>query len=116
MARGGERLMTCDQAEVMLHALIDDELDAGHVRDVEAHAATCQRCAAQLVAYRDLQQAMQRNNLRYTALGSLRRSIDRVVPSAVTTSRRALLKGFAIGCLDSSVAASGLTLMIVREG
>ncbi|MGA8471166.1 MAG: anti-sigma factor, partial [Pseudolabrys sp.] len=26
--------MTCDEAEVMLHALIDDELDAGHAREV----------------------------------------------------------------------------------
>ncbi|MGB8566077.1 MAG: zf-HC2 domain-containing protein, partial [Pseudolabrys sp.] len=31
--------MTCDEAEVMLHALIDDELDAGHAREVETHAA-----------------------------------------------------------------------------
>jgi anti-sigma factor RsiW len=107
--------MTCDEAEVMLHALIDDELDAGHTRDVEAHAATCARCAAQLAAYRDLQQAMQRNNLRYTAPASLRRSIDRVVPSPVTTSRRTLLKGFAIGSLASAAAASGLTLMVMRE-
>jgi RNA polymerase sigma factor (sigma-70 family) len=115
VARGGEGLMTCDEAEVMLHALIDDELDAGHARDVEAHAATCARCAAQLAAYRDLQQAMQRNNLRYTAPASLRRSIDRVVPSPVTTSRRTLLKGFAIGSLASAAAASGLTLMVMRE-
>jgi anti-sigma factor RsiW len=103
------------EAEVMLHALIDDELDAGHARDVEAHTATCARCAAQLATYRDLQQAMQRNNLRYTAPASLRRSIDRVVPSPVTTSRRTLLKGFAIGSLASAAAASGLTLMVMRE-
>ena len=106
--------MTCDEAEVMLHALIDDELDAGHARDVEAHAATCARCATQLAAYRDLHQAMQRNNLRHTAPASLRRSIDRGVPSPAATSRRALLKGFALGSLVSAAAASGLTLMIVR--
>ena len=28
--------MTCDEAEVLLHALIDGELDAGHAREVEA--------------------------------------------------------------------------------
>jgi len=50
--------MTCDEAEVMLHALIDDELDAGHARDVEAHAAQCARCAAQLAAYRDLRRTL----------------------------------------------------------
>ena len=29
--------MTCEEAEVLLHALIDGELDAGHARDVENH-------------------------------------------------------------------------------
>ena len=48
VAGGGEGLMTCDEAEVMLHALIDDELDAGHARDVEAHAAQC--CAVRRAA------------------------------------------------------------------
>ena len=43
--------MTCDEAEVLIHALIDGELDAGHARDVEAHVAGCARCAAQLAAF-----------------------------------------------------------------
>jgi anti-sigma factor RsiW len=107
--------MTCDEAEVMLHALIDDELDAGHARDVEAHAANCARCAARLAAYRDLQQAMRRNNLRHAAPASLRRSIDRVVPSTAATDRRTLLKGFALGGLASAAAAASVTLMIVRD-
>ena len=38
--------MTCDEAEVLLHALIDGELDAGHAREVESHIAGCPRCAA----------------------------------------------------------------------
>ena len=27
--------MTCEETEILLHALIDDELDAGHARAVE---------------------------------------------------------------------------------
>ena len=27
--------MTCDDAKILLHALIDGELDAGHAREVE---------------------------------------------------------------------------------
>jgi len=107
--------MTCDEAEVMLHALLDDELDAGHAREVEAHAAQCARCAAQLVAYRDLRQALRGGNLRYTAPASLRRSIDRVVPSPTATTRRALLQGFGLGGLVSAAAAASLTFVIVRE-
>ncbi len=105
--------MTCEEAEVMLHALIDDELDAGHAREVEAHVAQCERCAAQLAAYRDLHQAVQGGNLRYAAPASLRRSIDRAVPSLVMTNRRTLLKGFALGGVVSAAAAASITLVIV---
>jgi anti-sigma factor RsiW len=107
--------MTCDEAEVMLHALIDDELDAGHAREVEAHAGQCARCAAQLVAYRDLRQAMQGVNLRHAAPASLRRSIDRAMPSAAVTSRRSLLKGFAFGSLVSAAAAASVSFVILRD-
>ena len=40
--------MTCDEAEILLHALIDGELDAGHARDVETHVAACPACAEKL--------------------------------------------------------------------
>ena len=52
--------MTCDEAGVLLHALIDGELDAGHAREVEAHAASCARCAGQLEAQRELRRACSR--------------------------------------------------------
>ena len=107
--------MTCEEAEVMLHALIDDELDAGHAREVETHAAGCARCAAQLASYRDLRQALRGGNLRHTAPASLRRSIDRAVPSPAATDRRTLLKGFALGGLLSAAAAASVTLVVLRE-
>jgi anti-sigma factor RsiW len=107
--------MTCDEAEVMLNALIDDELDAGHAREVETHAAGCARCAAQLASYRDLRQALRGGNLRHTAPASLRRSIDRAVPSPAATHRRTLLKGFALGSLLSAAAAASVTLVVLRE-
>ena len=37
--------MTCDEARILLHALIDGELDAGHAREVEDHIAGCAACA-----------------------------------------------------------------------
>jgi anti-sigma factor RsiW len=107
--------MTCEEAEVLLHALIDDELDAGHAREVEGHAAGCARCAAQLTAYRDLRQALRGGELRHPAPASLRNSIDRAMPSPAATSRRALLKGFALGGLASAAAAASVTVVIVRQ-
>ena len=46
--------MKCDESEVMLHALIDGELDAGHARDVEAHVAACPGCDEKLTAFRTM--------------------------------------------------------------
>ncbi|MDU6798230.1 MAG: zf-HC2 domain-containing protein, partial [Bradyrhizobium sp.] len=50
--------MTCDDAEILIHALADGELDAGHAREVEAHIAACPRCAAELTAIRQMKQAL----------------------------------------------------------
>jgi anti-sigma factor RsiW len=108
--------MTCDESEVLLHALIDGELDAGHAREVEAHAVACARCGAQLTAYRDLRAAMPTKALRFAAPASLRARIDRDVPAPVpATSRRSLLKGFALGGAVSGLAAAGLTFAILRQ-
>ena len=76
--------MTCAETEILLHALLDDELDAGHARNVEAHLEGCPRCAAQLAAYREMQQAISASDtpLRYTAPMSLRRRIEMALPSA----------------------------------
>src|ERR1700761_2923675 len=53
----GVMTMTCDEAEVLLNALLDGELDAGHAREVEQHVATCARCTATLAAYRQMRGA-----------------------------------------------------------
>ena len=39
--------MSCAETEILLHALLDGELDVGHARDVETHLQGCPRCAAQ---------------------------------------------------------------------
>jgi len=106
--------MNCEEAGVLLHALIDGELDASHAREVEAHVASCARCAAALAAYRELRQAMPTDKLRYAAPDSLRASVDRAVPApAAQPSRRSLLKGFAFGSMATAAAAAGVTFVIV---
>ena len=108
--------MTCAEAEIMLHALLDGELDAGHAREVEAHLELCSLCAAQLRAYRELQQAMPAAQLRFTAPMSLRRRIETALPSAAprTSSRRSLLKGFAMGSALSAAVAATLFIAVIR--
>ena len=108
--------MTCAESEILLHALLDGELDAGHAREVEAHLESCPRCAAQLHAYRELQQAMPAAQLRFTAPTSLRRRIERALPSAPprASSRRSVLKGFAMGTALSAAIAASLVIAVIR--
>jgi anti-sigma factor RsiW len=107
--------MTCAESEVLLHALIDGELDAGHARQIEAHVAKCERCAAQLTSYRDMRQALRGANLRYAAPASLRRNIDRSFPSQALTNRRTFLKGLGVGGLASAAAAAGVALITLNQ-
>jgi len=110
--------MTCDEAEILLHALLDGELDAGHARDVEAHIAGCPRCAAQLAAYREMSQAVAGAGLRYAASAALRQRIEASLPQAqilTMPNRRSVLRGFAMGSAVSALAATGLVAIVVRN-
>jgi len=113
--------MTCDEAEVLLNALIDGELDAGHAREVEQHVATCSRCTATLAAYRQMSGAVASSDLRYTAPAALRARIEaslpKELPSNVTPmpTRRGVLRGFAMGSVASAIAATGLFAIVLRN-
>jgi anti-sigma factor RsiW len=122
--------MTCDEAEILLHALIDGELDAGHAREVEAHIAGCVACAASFAAYRQMSQKIANADLRYTAPAALRRRIEaslpqstpsslskslpRSLPMAPAPSRRSVLRGFAMGSAVSALAATGIVAIVLR--
>ncbi len=113
--------MTCDEAEILLHALIDGELDAGHAREVEAHVAGCPRCTAALADYRAMSAAVAGANLRYTAPASLRERIEAALPQPKSAeivpmpSRRSVLRGFAMGSAVSALAATGLVAIVLRN-
>jgi anti-sigma factor RsiW len=124
--------MTCEEAEILLHALIDGELDAGHARDVEAHVATCPRCTAELAAIREMSKAIAGAGMRYTAPVELRRRIEASLPAAAPSqvlsspsqvlpfpasppSRRSVLRGFAMGSAVSAIAATGLFAIVLRH-
>ena len=107
--------MTCDEAEILLQALIDGELDAGHAREVEEHVAGCPNCAAQLRDYREMSQAVAGAGLRYTAPPELRRRIEAALPQTQAPSRRMLLRGFAMGSAVSAIAATGLVAIVLRN-
>ncbi len=109
--------MTCDEAEVLLHALIDGELDAGHAREVEDHIAGCPRCAA---ALRRLSRDEQGDCGKPACV--IRRPQRCVSVSrrhcrsrARRPNRRAVLRGFAMGSAVSALAATGLVAIVLRQ-
>jgi anti-sigma factor RsiW len=107
--------MTCDEAKILLHALIDGELDAGHAREVEEHIAGCPACAAELAAYREMSKTIAAADLRYAAPALLRKRIEAALPKEQMPNRRAVLRGFAMGSAVSAIAATGLVAIVLRN-
>lgn len=121
--------MTCDEAEILLHALIDGELDAGHARDVETHVTACPACAEKLEAFRAMHQTFAQAPLKEAAPAHLRKRIEAVlaVPAAEVaaprqswlTSARASWKnffgGFAVGTALSAAVAAIFVIAVIRN-
>jgi anti-sigma factor RsiW len=117
--------MNCAEYELLLHALIDGELDAGHTRDVEAHVVTCAGCAEKLKAFRAMSVAMAGVDLKGTAPTSLRSRIEAALPSPspraptprtfFQPSRRMFFGGFAAGSMLSAAVAASLVLTVFRN-
>ena len=108
--------MNCEEAEVLLHALLDGELDAGHAREVEAHVAGCAHCAALMKDYREMSAALANADLQYKAPLELRKRIEKSLPQPVAApSRRSVLRGFAMGSAVSAMAATGLVAIMLRN-
>jgi anti-sigma factor (TIGR02949 family) len=121
--------MNCADAGIMLHALLDGELDAGHARDVEAHVATCPACAEELKTFRAMRTAMAKANLKEAAPAHLRRRIEAalaVPPARVAAPRQSWLAsmreswknffgGFAVGTALSAAVAASLVIAVVRN-
>jgi anti-sigma factor RsiW len=112
--------MTCDEAKVLLHGLIDGELDRASARDVEAHVAGCQHCATELRQFREMRHAMTGTNLRLAAPAELRSRIEAMISVPVARasqpSRRVLLRGFAFGTALSAAAAASVVFFVTRSG
>jgi anti-sigma factor (TIGR02949 family) len=121
--------MNCAEAEIMLHALLDGELDAGHAREVEAHVAGCAGCTEKLAAFRAMRAAMAGADLKQKAPASLRARIEAALPAASAPvpartgaavlpfrpSRRSFFSGFGAGAVLSGALAASLMLTVFHS-
>jgi anti-sigma factor RsiW len=109
----------CADKEMLLHAMIDGELDAANAVAIETHLKTCSGCAAALEHLEAVQGALSQNGIRHIAAPALR---DRItaqiasqsgVTSTPSTPRRALSPWFAGGF--AALAACLLLLVAVPQ-
>jgi anti-sigma factor RsiW len=128
--RGRIGAVDCSEAEVLLHALIDGELDAGHAREVEAHVATCADCRKKLADFRAMRQATTAADLKHSAPAHLRARIEAALPAPAPYTlagaagpefsprrfnRRFFVGGFAVGTALSGAIAATLVLGVLRD-
>jgi anti-sigma factor RsiW len=117
--------MNCAECELLIHALIDGELDAGHSRDVEAHVATCSACAEKLKAFRAMHEAMAESGLKEAAPAHLRSRIEAALPSPSAQviaprqffqpTRRTFFGGMAVGSVLSAALAASVVLAVFHN-
>ena len=117
--------MRCDESEIMLHALIDGELDAGHARDVEAHVAACAGCSEKLGAFRAMHDVMSTASLKEIAPAHLRNRIEALLATQASRvvsirqfmqpTRRSFFGGFAMGSVLSGAVAASLVFTVMRR-
>ena len=115
--------MNCGDSEILLNALVDGELDAGHARDVEKHVAACSACAGKLTEFREVHDAVSGAGLKMAAPAHLRRRIEKALPlpsarvialrKFFQPSRRTFFGGFAVGTALSAALAASLVLTVV---
>jgi anti-sigma factor RsiW len=117
--------MNCAEYELLLHALIDGELDAVHARDVETHVPTCAGCAEKLKTLRAMREAMAGADLKFAASAPLRDRIEAALPSPSAQiiaprqffrpSRRSFFDGLVTGSALSAAIAATLLVGVFRS-
>lgn len=104
--------MTCDDARLLLHAYLDDELDAVRSVDVAQHLRDCAACTARYEGYATLRKALAQPALYQRAPAALRDAWATPAASPVPAGRAprrvpvplAAAAGFVAALLLSSPA------------
>jgi anti-sigma factor RsiW len=106
-------MSACPDKELLLHALVDGELDAGNALALESHVAGCPGCAAELAAIREVKARLAARPLGYTAPAGFLDRLDAAIAAETQPPRlrrRAgppgWLLGGGVGALGGAIAAS----------
>jgi len=113
--------MTCDDTRLLLHAYLDDELDAANSVAVASHLRACPACTARYDAYAMLRKALVQPSLHYGAPAALRQrwsAATAPVAALPSASRRRapLALAAAAGFVGALLLSSPAWLHLLRPG
>lgn len=103
--------MTCSKEKaVLLHAMLDGELDAVNAVQFEEHLETCADCAAEYKRQRTMQNALRSPDLVHRAPDALRNRLERMIDDAAPATsqplRRSLRASWWVSGVSLALAAS----------
>ncbi|GLQ94588.1 anti-sigma factor family protein [Dyella acidisoli] len=100
--------MMCDDARLLLHAYLDNELDATQSVAIDRHMQACQACAALHADYTLLHQSFERASLYRRAPDALRKqwSTESSVPSVAKWRRPPVALAMAAGFVTALLIAA----------
>ena len=81
--------MTCDDARVLMHALLDDELDLATALEVQRHIEGCAECTREFDMLGAMRSRLKDESLRFEAPPALKEKIRRAMPSQAPSASRA---------------------------
>lgn len=102
----------CVDQELLLGALIDNELDAANAALVEAHASRCEGCREELERLTALQILLRRDGVRRALPDQLAARIDALPELTPKPARRHWLPGWLAPGLGGALAASLAMVML----
>ena len=112
--------MSCAGMRVLLHGMLDHELDLADVVRVETHMQTCQDCTAEYRRQGALRAAIRRSEPRYRAPHDLRaRVITAIRLQTDVPCRAPWWRGAVTGWMGTGVSlalAAGLLFVIAMPG
>ncbi len=115
--------MTCDDARLLMHAYLDDELDAAQSASMTTHLQDCAACAASYGAYARLHQALAQPGLYHRAPDALRKHwspappvAQAVLPMSFRPRRAPLAYAMAAGFAGALLLTSPAWITVLRQG
>ena len=113
-------MSACPDKELLLHALADNELDAGNVLALEAHVAACPGCADELAAIRQVKATLASAHPAYAAPAGLAERVDAALAAEsapATPLRRApRTESWVMGGTIGALAASLMLFVLLPQG